>query len=52
MTHDPPFVKHSTKNIPLIHSIEHPNIEAIEFMRIIEDYQNIIDYNQKQNKNN
>lgn len=52
MTHDPPFVKHSTKNIPLIHSIEHPTIEAIEFMRIIEDYQNIIDYNQKQNKNN
>ena len=52
MTHDPPFVKHSTKNIPLINSIEHPTIEAIEFMRIIEDYQNIIDYNQKQNKNN
>ena len=38
MTHDPPFVKYADKDIPLIHSTEHPIIEAIEFMSLIERY--------------
>lgn len=37
-THDPPFVKHRDPKIPLIQSIEHPLIEAIEFMNLIETY--------------
>lgn len=35
VTHDPPFVKYANPDIPLIQSIEHPLIEAIEFMDII-----------------
>ena len=38
VTHDPPFVKYVDKEIPLIHSIEHPIIEIIEFMSLIERY--------------
>lgn len=40
VTHDPPFVKYVNKDIPLIHSIEHPIIEAMEFMSLIEQYPN------------
>ena len=38
VTHDPPFVKYVDREIPLIHSTEHPIIEAIEFMSLIEGY--------------
>lgn len=38
VTHDPPFVKRANKDIPLIQSIEHPVMEAIEFMATVEQF--------------
>jgi hypothetical protein len=38
VTHDPPFVKYSDPKIPLIQAIEHPLIEAVEFLSLIENY--------------
>ena len=37
-THDPPFVKKVNPKIPLIQSLEHPIIEAIELMSNIEQF--------------
>ena len=41
MTHDPPFVKHANPQIPLIHATEHPIIEAMEMMNLIESFDNL-----------
>jgi len=41
MTHDPPFVKHANPNVPLIHATEHPIIEAMEMMNLIESFDHL-----------
>lgn len=37
VTQDPPFVQKANDDIPMILSMEHPILEAIEFMAIIEE---------------
>ena len=41
VTHDPPFVKNANPDIPLIMSIEHPLVELVEFMSLIENYSDL-----------
>ena len=37
MTHDPLFVKGANPNIPMIQSIEHPILEAIELLTHVDN---------------
>ena len=41
MTHDPAFVKQANPLVPLIHAMEHPIIEAMELMNLIETFDDL-----------